>query len=331
MQQRILKSLCVVFVCLWAAAVMAQRVSAPASQPGTIVGTVLDVNGGMVRGASVSLRDSLPVDTRSLVTQGNGFFQFGGVKPGMSYHVVVSAPDFANWTSNAMILKPGQFFILTGITLRLSTVRVSVDAILPEQLAAAQVKTEEKQRAFGFIPNFYEVYDRNAAPLTSKLKFQLALKTLVDPVTLAGFGFNAGIYQLAGYPGYREGSIGYAERLGATFAGGYTNILIGDALLPSLLHQDPRYFYQGTGTTKSRLLHALSSAFISRGDDAQREVNWSGIGGDVASGAIANAYYPANDRGAWRVFSSALIGTGGRMAVGVVQEFVLHKHTHGTQ
>lgn len=326
-------SLCILLVCIWAGmAAVAQQVSAPAPQPGTLVGTVLDVNGGMVPGATVSLRGSLPSDNRRLVTQANGFFQFDGVKPGMFYHVLVSASGFASWTSNDVVLKPGQFFILTGIALRLSTVRVSVNAILPEQLASAQVKAEEKQRAFGVIPNFYEVYDHNAAPLTPKLKFQLALRTLVDPVTVAGFGFNAAIYQMAGYPGYREGAAGYAERLGATFAGGYTNILLGDALLPSLLHQDPRYFYQGTGTTRSRLLHALSSAFITRGDDGRHEINWSGIGGDVASGAIANTYYPVSDRGAWRVLSSALIGTGGRMAEGVVQEFVLHKHTsHSTQ
>ena len=33
--------------------------------------------------------------------------------------------------------------------------------------------------------------------------------------------------------------------------------MIGGAILPSLLHQDPRYFYQGSGTKKSRALHAL--------------------------------------------------------------------------
>ena len=126
---------------------------------------------------------------------------------------------------------------------------------------------------------------------------------------------------------YRQGAKGYGKRLGATFAGGYTNILVGDAILPSLLHQDTRYFYQGTGTTKSRLVHALASPFVIRGDDGHREINWSALGGDLASGAIANAYYPEKDRGAKLVLSSALIGVGGRAANAVVQEFVLHKFT----
>lgn len=328
MKREVIKSISMLLICFCAATMaVAQQLSAPAPQPGTIIGTVEDVNGGVVPGATVVLRASSSDDERRVVTRNNGFFQFDDVQPARLYHVVVSAQGFEHWTSNDVVPTPGQFFILTGIVLRVSTVRVTVNAILPEQVAAAQVKGEETQRIFGVIPNFYVVYDHNSVPLTSKLKFQLAMKALVDPVTIAGFGFNAAIYQMAGYPGYREGTKGYAERLGATFVGGYTNVMIGDALLPSLLHQDPRYFYQGTGTTKSRLLHAILSPFVTRGDDGRREINFSNIGGDLASGAIANAYYPAQDRGVWRVFSSTLIGTGGRVALSVAQEFVLHKHT----
>ena len=138
---------------------------------------------------------------------------------------------------------------------------------------------------------------------------------------------NAAIYQAADYPSYSQGAAGYGKRLGAAFAGGYSKILLGDAVLPSLFHQDPRYFYQGTGTTKSRLLHALSTPFITRGDDGRRELNYSNILDDLASGAIANAYYPSQDCGPGLVARSALIGVGGRMALGVVQEFVLHKWT----
>ena len=328
MKSQVIKCLSTLLICVCGATMtVAQQVSAPRPQPGTIIGTVEDVNGGVVPGATVLLRTSSSGDERRVVSENNGSFQFNNVQPDKLYHVVVSAKGFADWTSHDVVLRPSQFFILTGIALHVSTVRVTINAILPEQAAAAQVKAEETQRAFGVIPNFYVAYGHSTVPLTPKLKFQLAMKTLVDPVTIAGFGFNAAIYQMAGYPGYREGTKGYAERLGATFAGGYTNILIGDALLPSLLHQDPRYFYQGTGTTKSRLLHALSFPLISRGDDGSREINWSNIGGDLASGAIANAYYPAQDRGAWRVISSALIGMGGRMALDVAQEFVLQKHT----
>ena len=328
MKPRFWKCLSAFFICLGAATIAAaQEISAPAPQPAAVMGTALDVAGGVIPGATVTLQCIRPDDVRRAVTQDNGFFKIADVAPGIPYHVIVNAKGFASWTSNEIVLQPGQSFIVTGITLRIATVQTTVNAVTPEELAVQQVREEEKQRILGgIIPNFYVVYHPDAVPLTPKLKFHLAIKALTDPVTIAGFSANAAIYQAAGYPGYRQGAAGYGERLGATFAGGYTNILVGDALLPSLLHQDPRYFYQGTGTRKSRLLHALSTPLITRGDDGRREINFSNIGGDLASGAIANAYYPPRDRGGWRVGGSALIGIGGRMIEGVAQEFIFHRH-----
>ena len=322
----IIKSACALAVVLWAAALShAQQPLPQAPQTATIMGTVLDITGGTVPNATVVSQG--PNENRTVVTGDNGFFKFDGINPGTPILILVTAPGFKSWTSNQIILQSGQSFILTGVTLAVEPVEESVNAVTPEQIAAEQVKIEEKQRVFGVVPNFYVTYEHNAAPLTPKLKFQLAMKTLTDPVTMSGFGLNAAIYQAADYPSYRQGAAGYGQRLGATFAGGYTKILLGDALLPSLFHQDPRYFYQGTGTTKSRLLHAMATPFVTRGDDGRREINYSNIIGDLASGAIANAYYPSQDRGAGLVARSALIGIGGRMALGIVQEFVLHKWT----
>ena len=328
MTPRIRKSIRTIFLCFCAAtATVAQQVSAPEPQPGTITGTVLDLRGDVMSGASVVLQSPNPQDVRSITTRASGFFRFDSVKAGTHYHLSVSAPGFATWTSGEIVLTPGQYFMVNGIKLRVASVQVTVNVVPSEQLAVQQVKSQEKQRIAGVIPNFYIVYDHNFVPLTPKLKFDLAFRFLVDPVTMAGFGLNAAFYQLGHYPSYDQGAKGYFQRLGATFAGGYTNILVGDAVLPSLLHQDPRYFYQGTGTTKSRLFHALSSPFVTKGDNGRREFNFSGIGGDLASGAIANAYYPDRDRGARLVVRSTLIGVGGRMANAVLQEFVFHKWT----
>jgi hypothetical protein len=71
----------------------------------------------------------------------------------------------------------------------------------------------------------------------------------------------------------------------------------------------------------------MSTPFITRGDDGRREVNYSNILGDLAAGGIANAYYPSQDRGIGLVVRSTLIGVGGRMAFGILQEFVLRKLT----
>ncbi len=101
--------------------------------------------------------------------------------------------------------------------------------------------------------------------------------------------------------------------------------MIGGAILPSLLHQDPRYFYQGTGSTKSRFWHAVSAPFICKGDNGKLQFNYSSIGGDLASGALSNVYYPTSDRGASLVFTGALITTGGRVANALAQEFILHR------
>ena len=320
------KSACAFAFVLWAAILShAQQPLPQASQTAAITGTVLDTTGGTVPNATVVLQR--PNENRTLVTGDNGFFEFDDVNAGTPIQILVTASGFKSWTSNEIILQSGQSFILTGVTLAVAPVEFSVNAVTTEQVAAEQVKVEEKQRVFGIVPNFYVTYEHDAAPMTPKLKFQLAMKALTDPVTMTGFGLNAAIYQAADYPSYRQGASGYGQRLGATFAGGYTKILLGDAVLPSLFHQDPRYFYQGTGTTKSRLLHAMASPFVTRGDDGRREINYSNIIGDLASGAIANAYYPTQDRGAGLVARSALIGAAGRMALGIVQEFVLHKCT----
>lgn len=303
----------------------AQQPATQAAQTDIIVGTVLDITGSTVPNATVVLEE--PNQHRTVITGSDGFFEFQNVKPETPVRIEVSAFDLQNWTSNEIFLQPGQAFILTGITLAVAPVETSVTVVPPEEVAAEQVKVQEQQRVLGIIPNFYVTYEQKPAPLTPKLKFQLAMKALTDPVTMASFGLNAAIYQAAGYPSYQQGLKGYGQRLGATFVGGYAKIMIGDAVLPSLLHQDPRYFYQGTGTTKSRLMHALGSAFVTRGDNGNREINWSDLGGDLASGALENAYYPSQDRGPGLVFRGALIGAGGRMALGIVQEFVLRKWT----
>jgi hypothetical protein len=303
----------------------------PKPQTAIIVGTVTDVNDDVVPGATVVLEDPVHKDPRTLVSNDKGFFEFNNLQPGPAYHVTITAKGFADWTSPPVILTPGQFAILKGSKLHIAeartTINVAARAASPEEIATEQVKVEEQQRIFGFIPNFYVVYDHNAVPLTTKLKFQLATKVLFDPVTLLGVAAFAGINQAGDVPNYGQGAKGYAERFGAGYAGAATDVMIGGAILPSLLHQDPRYFFQGTGTNKSRAWHAISSAFICRGDNGQMQPNYSTIGGDLASAAIATAYYPPSDRGAGRVFQTTVINTGERALANMVQEFVLHRIT----
>lgn len=316
--------LCVFFSC----AAAAEEISAPEPRTGTIVGTVIDLRNDVVPGAEVVLEGRDSSDRRAVSANENGFFTLSDVKPGIPYHITVSAPRFANWTSPAVIITPGQCLELTSIRLQIAAEVTTVTAVLTsEQIATEQVREAEKQRVLGVIPNFYVVYHHDAAPLTPKLKFQLALRTSVDPITIAGTAFIAGMEQATDWRDYSQGAKGYAQRFGASYANGFTDIMIGGAILPSILHQDPRYFYQGTGTTKSRLIHALSNPFICRGDNGRQQVNYSSLGGYLASGAISEAYYPEKNRGVGLVFGTAAIDVAANMANSLLQEFVLRKLT----
>ena len=96
-------------------------------------------------------------------------------------------------------------------------------------------------------------------------------------------------------------------------------------MFPSLFHQDPRYFYQGSGSVESRFAHALSRAVILRSDSGHSMPNYSYLLGDLTSGALSNLYYPHSSRGAGLVFTKFAIGFVARAADGVFRELVV-KH-----
>jgi Carboxypeptidase regulatory-like domain len=306
----------------------AQNVQTADLRLGRIIGTVVDINGDPVPNAKVELRSSVGDDPRRLVTEESGFFEFQDVTPGVPYEISVTAQDFAAWTSPAITLEPGQFKIVTGVQLQIQTQRTTVDVHYdPAEVATEQIKIEETQRVFGIIPNFYVTYEKDAAPLTAKIKFQLALKVSYDAVTLAGVLGMASIRQATDTPNYGQGWGPFGERLGAVAADGFGDIMIGGAILPSLLHQDPRYFYQGAGTTSSRVRHALFSPFVTRNDNGSWGPNYSSLGGDLASAALSNLWYPKSNRGVGLVFGNFALGTAERMGASLAQEFIVARFT----
>ena len=323
---RIRQYLCVFAFCLSAVSVPGQLISAPEPQPASINGFAADADGDAIPGATVRADSTAPSEHHKVVADQTGYFILKGLRPSVTYHITVSAKGFADWTSPDVVLTPGQEEEISGIKLAVSSVQ-SVNAALPEEVALEEVKAEEHQRVLGVIPNFYVTYEVNPVPLTTKLKYQLAFKTSTDVVVFASSAFLAGINQAADTPAYVQGAKGYGQRFGAAYADAASDIMIGGAILPSLLHQDPRYFYQGTGTRRSRVIHALSSPFITRGDNGRQEFNYSSIGGDLASAALTNVYYPPSDRGPGLVFSSVALSTGGRMINALAQEFILSKFT----
>jgi hypothetical protein len=295
-----------------------------------IGGTVTDTNGDIIPGATVVLDAPDGPDHRTATADDNAGFIFNGLKPGITYRLTVSAKGFVDWKSDPITLHNGDFQYIPGIKLPISgeVTSVLVTEGTQEEIATEQVHIEEQQRVLGFIPNFYVVYDaKDAVPLTTKLKFQMAYRVSIDPVNIFGAFFLGAINQAADTPNYPQGWRGYGEQSGAVYADGLTDIMFGGAILPSLLHQDPRYFYQGTGTVKSRLMHALSNPFICRGDNGNLQPNYSSIGGDLISSAISNAYYPASNRGWGFTLQNLAVDTAEREVSSVIQEFVIRKLT----
>jgi Carboxypeptidase regulatory-like domain len=296
--------------------------------PGTISGTVVDRTGAVATGARVTLTRDDQSASQNVMSGDDGQFSFSNVAPG-PFHVTVSSAGFATQTSSG-ILQSGETFIVPTVTLVVATAVTEVQvAVSPVEVAEEQLKAQEKQRIFGVLPNFYVSYIPDAVPLNSRQKFNLAWKTVVDPFTLIMVAGAAGVEQAQNhFEGYGQGAEGYAKRFGAGYADTITGTFIGGAILPSLLKQDPRYFYKGQGSIGSRTLYAIANSVICKGDNRHWQVNYSNILGSLAAGGLSNLYYPEDDRnGAGLTFENAAIGIGSTAVANLFQEFLIRKLT----
>ena len=164
--------------------------------------------------------------------------------------------------------------------------------------AQQELKQEEKQRILGVVPNFNTSDIQNAAPLSSGQKFQLAFHLAFDPFQFVAAGMDAGISQAQNaFSGYGQGAQGYGKRFGAAYADQVSGVFWGNAVFPSLFHEDPRYFRKGTGSIKHRLLYAIATTFWTKNDNGSWGPNYANVLGNFAAGGLANLYYPDTDRG----------------------------------
>ena len=189
-------------------------------------------------------------------------------------------------------------------------------------VAEEQLKQEKKQR-IGVLPNFNASYIDNAVPLTPSQKFRLMFSTEKDPAT---FGFSmlvALIGQAEGsHPAYGGGIGGYGKRFGQNYADTFDGAFWGNAVLPSLWHQDPRYFRLGKGPAMHRLLYALSTNVRAKHDGTGKwEPNYSNLVGNLISGGISNIYLPANERGVGSTFEGAFLVTAEGGVGSMLEEF----------
>jgi Carboxypeptidase regulatory-like domain len=303
--------------------VAASQTAGPAA-PAMIAGTVLDTNGDVVEGARIVLSGEGGEPDRALISGENGQFTFTGLPPD-SYRLTVTRAGMGTWVSPQLELGAGEMRFVKKVVLPFSggvqEVRVYASQ---EQLATEQMHVEESQRVLGVIPNFYSSFDQHAVPMNARQKFQLAFRSEIDPITFAGAAAIAGAEQYKRiYQGYGQEAGGFGKRFAAQYSNDFDSRMIGSALLPSLFHQDPRYFYKGTGTIRSRTLYAIKSAFICRGDNGKPEFDFSHIGGDFAAAGLSNLYYPEPNEGASLIFTNGLIEIGGMAGTNLLREFVL--------
>jgi hypothetical protein len=297
--------------------------------PGTISGTVTDRDGATIAGASITLTPDPqpPADgPRVAVSTPDGRFSIPDVPPGL-FKITVAAAGFAPLQTSGE-LHAGESIVLPAIALAAaSNTDIQVTASQSE-IAEAQINDEEKQRVLAVFPNFYVSYVADPVPLDPKQKFELALRTFVDPVSFVLNGVTAGVEQANNTYSWGQGAQGYTKRYFAGYGTFLTDTLLGNAVLPILFKQDPRYFYKGTGSIRSRILYAVATSVVCKGDNRRWQPDYSSILGGLAAGGISNFYYPAANRsGAALTFEGAAIGTGFTAVTNLLQEFVVRRLT----
>jgi hypothetical protein len=326
----------VLLLCALAATLLAQQPHSAIQPPdvgatASVSGIVTDTDDAAVAHAHVALLNAETNDTRTVESDSQGAFSFSAV-PGGRYSVRINATGFASWKiRNVIVVQEGENLALPSVKLGVESINTTVNAITMEDLAEQQITVEEHQRIIGVLPNFYVSYLPDAAPLTRKQKFKLAVVVSRDPVTYFTTGVNAGIEQWQGdFAGYGQGFSGFAQRYAATYGDRLSSTFLGAAILPSVLHQDPRYFYRGHGPIIVRALYAISTVVVCKGDNGHWQPNYSNVLGNLGAAGISSLYYPPSDQHSIQVtVTNTLLGVAEGAVGTLFQEFLLRHFTHG--
>jgi hypothetical protein len=172
----------------------------------------------------------------------------------------------------------------------------SPPAASPAPIQPGQTQPPPDKRVFGVLPN-YRTANETAIyiPISTKQKFTIGLKDSFDyPLFLLAGAF-AGLGQLTNEnPSFGQGAAGFGRRLGTAYADQAIGNMMSEAIYPSLLREDPRYFRRGYGSPWSRTWYALTRVMVTRTDSGGKRFNFSEWVGNATGTAISNAYYPDN-------------------------------------
>jgi hypothetical protein len=233
-----------------------------------------------------------------------------------------------------MRLKFAPFFLLSLLLASISwaqelpqtpseTTSQNTHSILPDTPAPKKASLDERPpRIFWIIPTYKVTESKTPPALTLHQKLKIVASDLADPYTIGFTAFMAGIAQANNdFPGYGQGAAGYGKRFGAAYADQASAGFFGGFLIPSLLHQDPRYYRQGSGPIQRRFAHALIRPVVTHNDSDGKAFNWSGLLGSLAACGLANAYYPAEERRVGKTFSRFAMGIPYSVIDHLVDEF----------
>lgn len=174
----------------------------------------------------------------------------------------------------------------------------------PSSSSDSQQTTEQSDegkkgtRVFGVMPNQLTVEGATkVSPLSTGEKFKLVAEGTFDPYEFVIVGVLAGIGQATDdTPSWGQGAKGFGIRYATDFGDQLAGNFMVGAVVPSIFHQDPRYFQSGKGSFWRRFGYALSRVIITRGDSGKTQFNISEIAGNGIAGVISNTYHPASDR-----------------------------------
>jgi hypothetical protein len=164
----------------------------------------------------------------------------------------------------------------------------------------------------GVIPNYKTVENPSEVvpPMTVKAKFVLAAHDSFDPRSLPVTGLYSAIGQLRNqYPSFGQGMAGFGKRYAGNYVDQAIGNMIGEAVVPVLFHEDPRYYRLGSGGPLKRVTYSFTRIFVAHTDAGGRHFNYGEFLGNGLGAAISTAYYPAEDRNAHAVLSKAAIQT----------------------
>jgi len=168
-------------------------------------------------------------------------------------------------------------------------------AAQPGNATTGKVEGTSNDRLFYALPNFLSLQKgQQLPPLTAKDKFKVVALSTFDYVQYPWWGLLSAINQADNSEAaYGQGWAAYGKRYGTTAADStIENFMVG-AVFPSMLHQDPRFYYSEQGGPARRAWYAVSRIFVTRGDSGHAQFNFSEIVGSASSAAISTySYHP---------------------------------------